>query len=40
MILADSSYFIAITRENDRWYEDALMVSDKIKVKKINYIAI
>jgi len=30
MIFADSSYFIAIAREKDRWHEDALRVSEKI----------
>lgn len=31
MIFADSSYFIAIAREKDRWHEDALRVSEKIR---------
>ncbi|CAG0994721.1 23S rRNA-specific endonuclease VapC20 [Methanosarcinales archaeon] len=31
MIFADSSYFIAIAREKDRWHEDALKVSEKIR---------
>lgn len=30
MIFADSSYFIAIVREKDRWHEDALRISDMI----------
>ena len=29
MIFADSSYFIAIAREKDRWHKDALQVSEK-----------
>src|SRR3990172_1184318 len=31
MIFVDSSYFIAIAREKDRWHEDALRVSEKIR---------
>jgi len=31
MIFADSSYFIAIVREKDRWHKDALRVSEKIR---------
>jgi hypothetical protein len=31
MIFADSSYFIAIAREKDRWHNDALKVSEKIR---------
>ncbi len=31
MIFADSSYFIAIAREKDRWHTDALKVSEKIR---------
>lgn len=31
MIFADSSYFIAIAREKDRWHKDALRVSEKIR---------
>ena len=31
MIFADSSYFIAIAREKDKWHEDALRVSEKIR---------
>jgi predicted nucleic acid-binding protein len=31
MIFADSSYFIAIARENDRWHKDALRVSEKTR---------
>ncbi len=31
MIFADSSYFIALAREKDRWHSDALKVSGKIK---------
>jgi predicted nucleic acid-binding protein len=31
MIFADSSYFIAIAREKDRWHEDALRISYKIR---------
>ncbi len=30
MIFADSSYFIALARENDRWYKDALKLAGKI----------
>ena len=29
MIFADSSYFIALAREKDRWHKDALRVSEK-----------
>ena len=31
MIFADSSFFIAIARENDRWHKDALKLADKMK---------
>lgn len=31
MIFADSSYFIALAREKDRWHNDALKMSGKIK---------
>ncbi|MBU4221165.1 MAG: PIN domain-containing protein [Euryarchaeota archaeon] len=31
MIFADSSYFIALARENDRWHKDALRISEKIR---------
>ena len=31
MIFADSSFFIAIARENDRWHKDALKLAGKIK---------
>ncbi|NJD53423.1 MAG: type II toxin-antitoxin system VapC family toxin [Candidatus Methanoperedens sp.] len=31
MIFADSSYFIAIAREKDRWHKDALKVSEKTR---------
>lgn len=31
MIFADSSYFIAIVREKDRWHKDALKLTEKIK---------
>lgn len=30
MIFADSSYFIAITREKDTWHNDALKLAEKI----------
>jgi len=30
MIFADSSYFIAIAREKDRWHRDALKLAPKI----------
>ena len=29
MIFADSSYFIAIAREKDRWHKDALRVAER-----------
>ena len=29
MIFVDSSYFIAIAREKDRWHKDALKLVDK-----------
>lgn len=29
MIFADSSYFIAITREKDRWHKDALRIAER-----------
>src|SRR5574341_559444 len=31
MIFADSSYFIALAREKDRWHNDALKVAEKNK---------
>jgi predicted nucleic acid-binding protein len=31
MIFADSSFFIAILREKDRWHKDALKLAGKIK---------
>lgn len=31
MIFADSSYFIALAREKDRWHNDALRVAEKNK---------
>ncbi len=31
MIFADSSFFIAIAREKDRWHKDALKLAEKIK---------
>lgn len=31
MIFADSSYFIALARENDRWHKDAIRLSEKMK---------
>ena len=31
MIFADSSYFIALARENDQWHDDALKICGKIK---------
>ncbi|HLB70302.1 MAG: PIN domain-containing protein [Candidatus Methanoperedens sp.] len=31
MIFADSSYFIAIAREKDRWHKDALRLAEKNK---------
>ncbi len=31
MIFADSSFFIAIVREKDRWHKDALKLAEKIK---------
>ncbi len=30
MIFADSSYFIALAREKDRWHKDALKLAEKI----------
>ncbi|MBU4491373.1 MAG: PIN domain-containing protein [Euryarchaeota archaeon] len=30
MIFADSSYFIAMAREKDRWHKDALKLAEKI----------
>ncbi len=35
MIFADSSYFIALTREKDRWHKDALRISERIKESMI-----
>ncbi|MBA1341218.1 MAG: hypothetical protein C5S40_03680 [ANME-2 cluster archaeon] len=29
MIFADSSYFIAIAREGDRWHKDALRIAER-----------
>ncbi|KCZ70913.1 putative nucleic acid-binding protein, contains PIN domain [Candidatus Methanoperedens nitroreducens] len=31
MIFADSSYFIALARDKDRWHEDALKLTEEIK---------
>ncbi len=31
MIFADSSYFIALAREKDRWHNDALGLAEKIQ---------
>ncbi|HEY9245498.1 MAG TPA: PIN domain-containing protein [Candidatus Methanoperedens sp.] len=31
MIFADSSYFIALARKNDKWHKDALRVTEKIR---------
>jgi len=31
MIFADSSYFIALAREKDRWHKDALRISERIR---------
>ena len=31
MIFADSSYFIALAREKDRWHKDALELAEKIQ---------
>jgi len=31
MIFVDSSYFIALVREKDRWHKDALRISDRVK---------
>ena len=31
MIFADSSFFIAIEREKDRWHKEALKVAEKIR---------
>jgi len=31
MIFADSSYFIALAREKDRWHKDALELAEKIR---------
>ncbi len=31
MIFADSSYFIALAREKDRWHHDALKVSERTR---------
>jgi hypothetical protein len=31
MIFADSSFFIATSRENDKWHKDALKLAGKIK---------
>jgi len=31
MIFADSSYFIAMAREKDRWHKDALRLAEKNK---------
>jgi predicted nucleic acid-binding protein len=31
MIFADSSFFIAIARDKDRWHKDALKLAEKIK---------
>ncbi len=31
MIFADSSFFIAIAREKDRWHKNALKLAEKIK---------
>ncbi len=30
MIFADSSFFIAILREKDKWHQDGLKIADKI----------
>jgi len=35
MIFVDSSYFIAIAREKDRWHKDALQLVDKINESMI-----
>ncbi|MDD5617419.1 MAG: PIN domain-containing protein [Candidatus Methanoperedens sp.] len=35
MIFADSSYFIALAREKDRWHKDALRISERIKESMI-----
>ena len=31
MIFADSSYFIALARDKDRWHKDALRISEKVR---------
>ena len=31
MIFADSSYFIALAREKDRWHKDALELAERIR---------
>lgn len=31
MIFADSSYFIALAREKDRWHKDAMRISERIR---------
>jgi len=35
MIFADSSYFIALAREKDRWHKDALRISDRVRESMI-----
>ncbi len=35
MIFADSSYFIALAREKDRWHKDALRISERIRESMI-----
>jgi len=35
MIFADSSYFIALAREKDRWHKDAVRISDRVRESMI-----
>ncbi len=35
MIFADSSYFIALAREKDKWHKDALRISDRVRESMI-----